>query len=134
MAVVSALHLWLLLNVVGNWGLSPERRISSAPRPPRAWDNDIPSAAQTHAGHTTSGSSAAGETDMHKSHCTSSQCPEICICMPVQYVLCWVEFWISHQTWNQGWPMALPTLNLRLTTTCSRLLIRFTAERQREMS
>lgn len=127
MAVDRALHLRLLLNVLGNWGLSPERRLSSARHPPHAWDSGIPSAAQTHAGHTTSGSSAAGETE------------EICINQAMSWndfvpVKCLFGFAESHQTWNHGWPMALPTLNLRLTTTCSRLLIRFTAEREKHVN
>ncbi len=58
MCVVSA-----LIDVEGKRGLSPARRLPSARHPPRASDNDIPTAARTRAGHTTSGSSAAGETD-----------------------------------------------------------------------
>lgn len=34
---------------------------------------------------------------------------------------------VIHLTWSQGCPSALPTLNLRLTDTCSRLLMRLTA-------
>lgn len=39
---------------------------------------------------------------------------------------------VMHLTCSQGCPSALPTLYLRLIDTCSRLLIRLTAAKERE--
>lgn len=55
------LHFPFRPKVLENWSLSPGHEISSACPLPRGWGSDIPCAAQTHGGHTTAGSSAAGQ-------------------------------------------------------------------------